>query len=403
MNIGIVTTWFERGAAYVSRQYLEALRSDSNNSVYIYARGGESYARNQSEWDRDFVTWGKVNKKYYCGATGIEKRDFIDWLKNRQIDVVLFNEQNWWIPVIWCKELGIKVGTYVDYYTEETVPFFAIYDYILCNTKRHYRLFKDLPQSFYIPWGTDINLFSNNIEESCEQSQITFFHSAGMNPIRKGTDTVIAAFLSLPAFYKDKAKLLIHTQVALDNYVARYDQSILLSSNIEVRTETVAAPGLYHLGDIYVYPSILDGLGLTVAEALSCGLPCIVPDNAPMNEFIQNGINGRIAEVEYLYARSDGYFWPQCKVSVKSIQEQMIYYLNNIDRIKEFKKEARIYAEQNLNWKDRYMQVCEILKNATIAPYKEDLVDQILCFEHRKTGKFNVLPYAFYYWKKLKG
>ena len=397
MNVGIVTTWFERGAAYVSRQYLEALRSDSNNSVYIYARGGESYARNQSEWDRDFVTWG------YCGATGIEKKDFIDWLKNRQIDVVLFNEQNWWIPVIWCKELGIKVGTYVDYYTEETVPFFAIYDYILCNTKRHYRLFKDLPQSFYIPWGTDINLFSNNIEESCEQSQITFFHSAGMNPIRKGTDTVIAAFLSLPAFIKDKAKLLIHTQVALDNYVARYDQSILLSSNIEVRTETVAAPGLYHLGDIYVYPSILDGLGLTVAEALSCGLPCIVPDNAPMNEFIQSGINGRIADVEYLYARSDGYFWPQCKVSVKSIQEQMIYYLNNIDRIKVFKKEARIYAEQNLNWKDRYMQVCEILKNATIAPYKEDLVDQIKCFEHRKTGKFNVLPYAFYYWKKLKG
>ena len=63
MNVGIVTTWFERGAAYVSRQYLEALRSDSNNSVYIYARGGESYARNQSEWDRDFVTWGKVNLK----------------------------------------------------------------------------------------------------------------------------------------------------------------------------------------------------------------------------------------------------------------------------------------------------------------------------------------------------
>ena len=75
-----------------------------------------------------------------------------------------------------------------------------------------------------------------------------------------------------------------------------------------MRTETVAAPGLYHLGDIYVYPSILDGLGLTVAEALSCGLPCIVPDNAPMNEFIQSGINGRIADVEYLYARSDGYF-----------------------------------------------------------------------------------------------
>lgn len=43
MNIGIVTTWFERGAAYVSRQYLEALRSDSNNSVYIYMREVENH------------------------------------------------------------------------------------------------------------------------------------------------------------------------------------------------------------------------------------------------------------------------------------------------------------------------------------------------------------------------
>ena len=95
----------------------------------------------------------------------------------------------------------------MDYYIEETVPFLLYMITFYVTQKRHYQLFKDLPQSFYIPWGTDINLFSNNIEESCEQSQITFFHSAGMNPIRKGTDTVIAAFLSLPAFYKDKGKI----------------------------------------------------------------------------------------------------------------------------------------------------------------------------------------------------
>ena len=35
MNIGIVTTWFERGAAYVSRQYLEAFRSDSSKQSKI--------------------------------------------------------------------------------------------------------------------------------------------------------------------------------------------------------------------------------------------------------------------------------------------------------------------------------------------------------------------------------
>lgn len=50
--------------------------------VCIYMREVENHMhRNQSEWDRDFVTWGKVNKKYYCGATGIEKKDFIVGLK----------------------------------------------------------------------------------------------------------------------------------------------------------------------------------------------------------------------------------------------------------------------------------------------------------------------------------
>lgn len=40
MNIGIVTTWFERGAAYVSRVYLEMLQKEDHN-VFVFARGGK--------------------------------------------------------------------------------------------------------------------------------------------------------------------------------------------------------------------------------------------------------------------------------------------------------------------------------------------------------------------------
>lgn len=43
MNIGLVTTWFERGAAYVSKAYLNSLKTDNN--VFIYARGGENMLR----------------------------------------------------------------------------------------------------------------------------------------------------------------------------------------------------------------------------------------------------------------------------------------------------------------------------------------------------------------------
>lgn len=399
MNIGIVTTWFERGAAYVSRQYLEAVQSNPDNNVFVYARGGEEYAINQSTWDRNFVRWGKKSKKSFNGATSIKKNDFIQWLKDKKIECVLFNEQNWWLPVLWCKELGLKTGTYVDYYTEETVPFFEIYDFIFCNTKRHYNLFKHISQCYFIPWGTDINLFS--VEERKPKDYITFFHSAGMNPVRKGTDSVIKAFLSLPS--TDNCKLLIHTQIPLESCLKFVDKTLCDHPNIVIKTETVAAPGLYGLGDVYLYPSILDGLGLTVVEALSCGLPCIVSDNAPMNEFIKDGINGKLVSIEYLYARGDGYFWPQCKISIDSLRDQMSYYIEKKDEISVFQKKARESAVSQYNWKDRYSNICSFLSEANRKPFDSELSEQIKRYEYKRNGKYNIVPYLFYYWKKYKG
>jgi len=56
---------------------------------------------------------------------------------------------------------------------------------------------------------------------------------------------------------------------------------------------------LYYLGDVYVYPTTLDGLGLTVYEALASGLPVIATDVAPMNEIITED-NGKLVKVSSL-------------------------------------------------------------------------------------------------------
>jgi len=72
MNIGIVTTWFERGAAQVSHQYKEILGQD--NEVFIYARGGEKYARNNPKWDTPDVTWGKKTV-FQLNGTPIHKKE----------------------------------------------------------------------------------------------------------------------------------------------------------------------------------------------------------------------------------------------------------------------------------------------------------------------------------------
>lgn len=171
MKIGIVTTWFERGAAYVSRQYMKLL--ERNNNVFIYARGGEKYAKNNKEWNLPNVTWGK-KALFQTNGTPINKLDFSRWIKSNKIDIILFNEQQWWPPIIWAKELGVIVGSYIDYYTEETVPLFEVFDFLICNTERHFSVFDWHKQCFYVPWGTDVELFKPRRKREIDKDKVVF-------------------------------------------------------------------------------------------------------------------------------------------------------------------------------------------------------------------------------------
>ncbi len=364
MKFGIVTTWFERGAAYVSRQYLQALQA--NHSVAIYARGGETYARHDPAWNQPGITWDP--RRRVGPATALNLTHFKRWLAREKIECVLFNEQHWWPPVWLCHDLGIKTAAYVDYYTENTVPLFGCYDVLLCNTRRHYSVFDWHPQSIYLPWGAPLDLFTPQSFAPVTPDKVTFFHSAGMNPQRKGTQFVIQSFAELA----DRAsRLVIHAQSDLKSAFpalgATIDQ-LCQQGVLDLYEETITAPGLYHLGDIYLYPSTLDGLGLTLIEALACGLPVITTDHPPMNEFVAVNRNGRLVDVARLVARFDGYYWPQSYIKPDSLTEQMRYYLDNRACLSEFKSQARQYAEEKLDWNKNAAHLADDLIQAKRAP-----------------------------------
>lgn len=381
MNIGIVTTWFERGAAYVSKQYAEVLSKENN--IYIFARSGEKYAIGEKEWDSERVHWAKkcdVNISTY-----IDLKEFELWIKNNNIECVLFNEQHWWQPILYCNEKKIKCGAYIDYYTEETIPFFRNYDFILCNTKRHYDVFKNFEQVFYIPWGTDINLFKMVNNQLVTKDKVTFFHSAGYSPQRKGTEYLLEAFNKLSQKYEGQCQLIIHTQVELEKFNPNINDILQKNSYIKVITKTITAPGLYHLGDVYVYPSVLDGLGLTVAEALSCGLPIIVTDNAPMIEFGNNELRRKV-RVKAYHCRKDAYFWPEAEVSVRSLYNQLEYFIIHKNEIPELKVKARKYAVEYLDWSKNAEELNDIFRNTQILEHRENYFQNIRNYEDKITS-----------------
>lgn len=366
MKIGIITTWFERGAAYVSRQFKDELEKD--HEVYIYARGGESFAKGDPNWDGSNITWGRNPSSY--APTDINIHDLKIWLLNNQIELVLFNEQILWEPVLAIKQMNIKVGTYVDYYTESSLPLFGLYDFLICNTKKHLLAFDWHPGALYFSWGTDVELYKPTHYQLVEKNILTFFHSAGMSPYRKGTDLLIKAYEQL---VDSNSKLLIHSQVKLgDSFpeLVPVIDKLIAQKRLKIIEQTVPAPGLYYLGDVYVYPTRLEGIGLTIAEAAASGMPIIVPDNGPMSEFVDGAVNGKVAEIAKLWCRKDAYYWPQCEVDLVSLAEKMKYYIDNIDKIECLKLDARKYAEQHLSWSNNIASLGSTLTNIKIQETK---------------------------------
>lgn len=359
MNIGFVSTWYERGAAYVTRQYIELLKD--RHQVFVYARAGEKEEDNQ-EWAQEYVTWGKRTGENYK----INWNDFKKWICKNRIDVIFFNEQQQMdiLADVKMHMPNLKIGAYIDYYRQDTIEKHKIYDFLICNTKRHFETFHWHPQCYYVPWGTNVDLFRYKEQE---REKVVFFHSMG-RATRKGTVPLLETFLHTDLC--ERSRLIIHTQLDVLRKQG-YDYAALRERNVAVIEKTVTAPGLYDLGDVYVYPCELDGLGLSIYEALSCGMPVIGTDIPPINEPIDEG-NGRLVKVAKSIAREDGYYWPLSIVDQDDLYRQMKYYVDHKAELKEIRSNVREDAVRRWNWEDRRETVSAIFEQAVVLHEYDD-------------------------------
>lgn len=381
-RIGIITTWFERGAAYVSRVYMELLQK-AGYEVFIFARGGEIQAKNDEHWNLSNVTWSKKGTRTF----EISEIELIKWVEKNSISLLIFNEQQDFRILSSLKKRKPKLIliAYVDYYTEATLPLFNIYDLLICNTYRHLQAMNFHPYAKYLKWGTDISLYKP-LSNGLNNDKITFFHSVGMSP-RKGTDVLLNAFINGKLY--DKANLIIHTQIPIDK-VSNYSETQLIKYNIKIIQKTVTAPGLYYLGDVYVYPTRLDGLGLTMYEALASGLPVITTDYPPMNEVIDNNV-GKLVKVERNYCRSDSYYWPMSVCDESDLIEKMNYYIINKAKISSFKKNARLKAKTEFNINDRITELSKIIEEASINEKSFEYIKIINDFYKKRSLSYKIL------------
>ena len=202
-----------------------------------------------------------------------------------------------------------------------------------------------------------------------------------MAPFRKGTDILLQAFYNMKN--RKKAKLIIHSQVNLSKIFPDLSSQIKEMCNdktLQIIEKTVTAPGLYYLGDVYVYPSRLDGIGLTLMEAISSGLPIITIDNAPMNEFADESF-ALLCDVEYFYCRYDAYYWPMSVANISSLTEKLNWFITNNDKLNEMSINARRYALSELDFEKNMGELHRILNDVSIKSIDKSLVSNIYNYD----------------------
>ena len=92
-------------------------------------------------------------------------------------------------------------------------------------------------------------------------------------------------------------------------------------------------PEIYNSADVFVLPSLNEGMSNTMLEALASGLPLIATDTGGTKELVKDGINGFVVKME----DSD------------DLAEKIMTVMNGSELRKEMAAESRKMAE-DLNW-----------------------------------------------------
>jgi glycosyltransferase involved in cell wall biosynthesis len=109
-------------------------------------------------------------------------------------------------------------------------------------------------------------------------------------------------------------------------------------------------PRWYHMADLYVSASHVDGSSVSLMEALACGLPCLVSDIPANKEWVFENENG------WLFR--DG--------SVDELVEKILNAIKSRESFQRIGEMARKTAEQKADWKKNSEALMNVYRSLII-------------------------------------
>ena len=101
-----------------------------------------------------------------------------------------------------------------------------------------------------------------------------------------------AAIKALGKVKKDDMYYVICGRGELDEFLRNLCNEAGVDKKVIFLGHRTDIPDLLNMSDIFVFPSLWEGLGLAAIEAMACGLPIVTSNIHGINDYSENGITG---------------------------------------------------------------------------------------------------------------
>lgn len=185
------------------------------------------------------------------------------------------------------------------------------------------------------PWGVDLEHFKFQPFESKTSRTFTLFCNRSWET-RYGVDVLAKAFVKV-AQQRDNVDLILLNGGSQGGKLRQILQSggVLDRVTFGGQISQTDLPRWYHMADLYISPSHVDGSSVSLMEALACGLPCLVSDIPANKEWVVENENG------WLFRDGD----------VDQLAEKILAAMDQREKLPEIGRASRRSAERRADWK----------------------------------------------------
>jgi len=190
-------------------------------------------------------------------------------------------------------------------------------------------------KTIVFPWGVDLEHFNVQTFQRSNVPTFTLFCNRSWES-RYGVDVLARAFVKV-AQQNESVDLILLNGGSQGGKLRQILQSggVLDRVTFGGQVTQTDLPRWYHMADLYISPSHVDGSSVSLMEALACGLPCLVSDISANKEWVVDDENGWLFK--------DG--------NANDLAEKILAAISQREKLPEIGSASRRSAVMRADWK----------------------------------------------------